>query len=328
MKAAILEQFKAPLRFQETLRPVPENNEVLVKIKASGVNPLDLKTRDGSAPHTRTVPPAILGLDMAGIVEEVGSEVTGFKPGDAVFGLTGGIGGIQGSLSEYAAVDPDLLAIMPKSMSMREAAALPLIAITAWEALIDQANVLPGHDVLIHGGAGGVGHIGIQLAKARGANVFSTGSKASRNVIKKLGATPIDYADSSVEDYVQSYTNGDGFDVVLDNVGGSTLDASFQAVKRYTGHVVSILGWGTHSLAPLSFRAGTYSGVFTLMPLLTGKGRSHHGEILREIAALYEQGALKPILNEQIFRFDQIEEAHRAMGNKTIGKIVVSIDNE
>ncbi|SFJ58440.1 NADPH:quinone reductase [Paenibacillus sp. UNC496MF] len=326
MKAAILEQFKAPLRVGETLRPIPGHNEVLVRIKASGVNPLDLKTREGVAPHTRTAPPAILGMDMAGIVEEVGTDVTGFEPGDAVYGLTGGVGGIQGSLAEYAAVDADLLAKMPKGMSMREAAALPLISITAWEALVDQANVRPGLNVLIHGGAGGVGHIGIQLAKSRGANVFATGSKASQDVIKKLGATPIDYADASVESYVQAHTDGEGFDIVMDNVGGTTLDASFNAVKRYSGHVVSILGWGTHSLAPLSFRAGTYSGVFTLMPMLTGKGRSRHGEILREIANLYEQGALKPILNERMFTLNQIEEAHRAMGDKQIGKIVVSID--
>ncbi len=326
MKAWILEQFNAPLRVREILRPVPGKNEVLIRIKASGVNPLDLKTREGIAPHTQTAPPSILGMDMAGIVEEVGSDVTEFEPGDAVYGLTGGVGGIQGSLAEYAAVDSELLALIPKSMSMREAAALPLISITAWEALIDQANIRPGHNVLIHGGAGGVGHIAIQLANSRGANVFATGSKTSQDVIRRLGATPIDYTVTSVEDYVQLYTEGEGFDVVLDNVGGTTLDASFHAVKRYSGHVVSILGWGTHSLAPLSFRAGTYSGVFTLMPLLTGKGRSHHGEILSKIADLYESGVLKPMLNERVFGFDQVEEAHHAMHDKQTGKIVVNIE--
>ncbi len=326
MKAAILEQFKEPFIIREIPRPVARKGEVVVRIKASGVNPLDLKTRDGAAAHTRTTTPAILGLDMAGIVEVVGEGVSGFKPGDAVFGMTGGVGGIQGSLAEYAAVDAALLAKMPLKMSMREAAALPLIAITAWEALIDQAKVQSGQKVLIHGGAGGVGHIGIQLANMRGANVFATGSEVSQTVIKNLGATPIDYTVASVEDYVQAHTGGEGFDVVLDTVGGITLDNSFHAVKKYTGHVVSILGWGTHSLAPLSFRAGTYSGVFTLMPLLTGNGRAHHGEILREIAACYDQGRLKPILNDRLFTFDQIEDAYRAMGDKQGGKIVVSID--
>ncbi|REE91599.1 NADPH:quinone reductase-like Zn-dependent oxidoreductase [Paenibacillus taihuensis] len=326
MKAAILEQFKAPFTIRETPRPTPQKGEVLVRIKASGVNPLDLKTKEGVAAHTKTTTPAILGIDMAGVVEEVGADVTDFKPGDAVYGMTGGVGGVQGSLAEYAAVDAALLAKMPESMSMRDAAALPLIAITAWEALIDQAKIQSGQTVLIHGGAGGVGHIAIQLAKQRGANVFATGSGASQTVIKNLGATPIDYTDTSVDDYVQKHTGGEGFDVVLDTVGGATLDDSFRAVKKYTGHAVSILGWGTHSLAPLSFRAGTYSGVFTLMPLLTGEGRAHHGEILREIAALYSQGLLKPILNQRIFTLDEIEDAHRSMGEKQVGKVVVNIE--
>ena len=138
-----------------------------------------------------------------------------------------------------------------------------------------------GQKVLIHGGAGGVGHIAIQIARAFGAQVFATGSVKSLPLIERLGATPIDYGRESVEDYVRQYTDGRGFDIVFDTVGGATLDASFNAVGRF-GHVVSALGWGTHALAPLSFRAATYSGVFTLLPMLTSEGRAHHGEILRK----------------------------------------------
>lgn len=326
MKAVVIEKFNEPFRFADIDRPVPAAGEVLVRIKASGVNPLDLKIRTGMAGHAKTETPAILGIDMAGIVETVGPGVVDFQPGDKVFGMTGGVGGVQGSLAEFASVDARLLAVMPASMSFRQAASLPLITITAWEGLIDQANVKPNQKVLIHGGAGGVGHIGIQLAKARGATVFATGSSASFGVIERLGAVPIDYKTETVEQYVQAHTGGKGFDVILDTVGGSTLDASFASVKRYKGHVVSILGWGSHSLAPLSFRAGTYSGVFTLLPLLTGIGRSHHGEILRQAADLYEKGKLMPIVDERTFTLAQIEEAYAAMENGSArGKIVINV---
>src|SRR6202044_4025871 len=116
-----------------------------------------------------------------------------------------------------------------------------------------------------------------------------------------FGATPIDYRARSVNEYVAEMTSGKGFDIVFDTVGGATLDASFIGVKRYTGHVVSCLGWGNHSLAPLSFRGATYSGVFTLLPLLSGEGRAHHGEILAQAAALAESGKLRPLLNERRF---------------------------
>ena len=213
--------------------------------------------------------------------------------GDEVYGMTGGVGGVPGSLAQYAAVDAALLARKPANLSMRDAAALPLIFITAWEGLVDRARTQAGQNVLIHGGAGGIGHVAVQLARSIGANVFATGSARSLPFIEQLGATPIDYDKHSVEQYVAAHTGGRGFDVVYDTVGGATLDSSFNAVRRF-GHVVSALGWGTHALAPLSFRAGTYSGVFTLLPLLTGEGRAHHGEIMAEATRLAEAGKLPP----------------------------------
>lgn len=205
-------------------------------------------------------PPGVLGIDMAGVVEAVGAQVDEFHIGDEVFGMTGGIGGVAGSLAELAAVDARLIAHKPKALSMEQAAALPLGFITSWEGLVDRADVAAGHQVLIHGGAGGVGFLAVQLAIARGAQVFATGGPSSQDAIRQVGATPIDYTTSAVAEYVAEYTGDEGFDIVVDNVGGATLDASFAAVKRYTGHVVSALGWGTHSLAPLSFRGATYSG--------------------------------------------------------------------
>jgi NADPH2:quinone reductase len=301
---------------------------VLVRVCASGVNPLDTKIRAGKAAHARQPLPAVLGLDMAGVVEEAGEGVTVFRPGDEVYGMVGGVGGLQGTLAEMVAPSAKLLALKPKSLSMREAAALPLITITAWEGLIDRAQVHAGQKVLIHAGAGGVGYVAVQLAKALGAEVFATVSAAKRHVVEELGATAIDYRVLSTEQYVDLHTGGDGFDVVYDTVGGATLDASFIAVKRYTGHVVSCLGWGTHSLAPLSLRGATYSGVFTLMPLMTGFGQGHHGMILREAAALVDDGKLRPLLNRQRFFPADIAVSHALVESGALGKVVIDFQGE
>jgi len=298
---------------------------VLVRVRASGVNPLDTKIRAGKAAHAKQPLPAVLGLDMAGVVEEVGRGVTAFRPGDEVYGMVGGVGGLQGTLAEIVAANADLIALKPKSLSMREAAALPLITITAWEGIVDRAKVHAGQKVLVHAGAGGVGHIAVQLAKAFGAEVFATVSAGKQHVVEEFGATTIDYQTLCTEQYVAIHTKGQGFDVVYDTVGGATIDASFVAVKRYTGHVVSCLGWSTHSLAPLSFRGATYSGVFTLMPLLTGLGQAHHGVILREAAALVDGGKLRPLVNKLRFSSADIDAAHGLVESGALGKVVVDL---
>lgn len=305
----------------------PGPGEVLVRIQASGVNPLDLKIRAGEAAHARHPLPAILGLDLAGTVAAIGAGVARFRIGDEVYGMAGGVGGHQGTLAEYAVIDADLLALKPANLSMREAAAIPLVFITAWEGLIDRAAVKTGDKVLVHGGAGGVGQMAVQLAVARGAKVFATDSADKKDYIESLGATAIDYHAESVEQYVGRFTDGEGFDIVYDTAGGATLDASFQAARPYQGHVVSCLGWGTHALAPLSFRAATYSGVFTLLPLLTGKGRAHHGEILGEAAKLAEAGRLMPRLDPTRYTLAQADAAHEALRNRLArGKVVIEID--
>lgn len=298
-------------------------NQVLVRVAASGVNPLDTKIRAGVAEHARHPLPAMLGLDMAGTVEDVGDGATGFKAGDEVFGMVGGVGGLPGTLAEFIEVDPQLLARKPKKLTMRETAALPLSVITAWEGLVDRADVHPGDRVLVHAGAGGVGHIAIQLAAAMGAEVFATVSPDKQKIAQRFGAITIDYRTVSVDDYVASLTAGKGFDIVYDTVGGATLDASFAAVKRYTGHVVSALGWGKHSLARLSFRGASYSGIFTLLPLLTGEGRAHHGEILQRAAELADEGKLTPLLNETKFSPSEIAAAHADVERGVLGKTVI-----
>jgi len=325
MQALVLNRYDGPLEMTELSRPTAGQGQVLVRIKASGLNPLDTKIRAGSAAHAKHPLPLVLGMDMAGVIEAIGDGVSGFKVGDEVYGLTGGVGGIQGSLAQFAAVDARLIAHKPSNLSMREAAALPLSFITSYQGIVDRANVQPGQTLLVQGGAGGVGHISVQLATALGAQVFATASASDREVIEQYGATHIDYRGFSVEEYVKQYTQGLGFDIVADTVGGATLDASFAGVKQF-GHVVSALGWGTHVLAPLSFREASYSGVFTLSALLTGKHRDHYGDMLRIATRLVEEGKLVPRVDPRRFDLTTAEQGYLAITEGTPkAKIVVDV---
>ena len=326
MRALVLETANAPFVLRQIPRPVAGSGQVLVEIAASGVNPLDTKIRAGAAAHAKHPLPAILGMDLAGTVRAVGAGVERFRVGDEVYGLTGGVAGLQGSLAEFAAVDAHLLALKPSNVSMREAAALPLITITAWEGLVDRARTHAGQKVLVHGGSGGVGHVAVQLAMALGAEVFATASPAQFDTVRRFGATPIDYKSATVQDYVAEHTGGVGFDVIYDTVGGPVLDASFQAARPYVGHVVSCLGWGTHALAPLSFKAATYSGVFTLLPMLTGQGRANHGHILAEAAKLVEAGQLLPLMDARRYALADALAAHEEVAaGRARGKVVVDV---
>ncbi|MFM0292452.1 MULTISPECIES: zinc-dependent alcohol dehydrogenase family protein [Paraburkholderia] len=325
MQALVLNRYNGPLELTDLPTPTAERGQVLVRVKAAGLNPLDTKIRSGNAAHAKHPLPLVLGIDMAGTVEAVGEGVSGFSVGDDVYGMTGGVGGLQGSLAQFQAVDARLLAHKPKNLSMKEAAAIPLSFITSYEGIADRAKLQAGQTVLVQGGAGGVGHVSVQLAIAMGAQVFATVSAKDLDVIKAYGATPIDYRANSVEAYVDALTQGEGFDLVADTVGGASLDASFKAVKQF-GHVVSALGWGTHALAPLSFREATYSGVFTLSPLLTGKHREHHGDMLRIAARLIEEGKLVPKLDSRSFDFGNVELAYQSIVDATnTGKIVVDV---
>jgi NADPH2:quinone reductase len=324
MHALVLSQHNGPLELTTLPRPEPAAGQILVRIAASGLNPLDTKIRAGAAAHAQHPLPLVLGIDLAGTVEELGEGVSGFAVGDRVYGMTGGVGGIQGSLAQYAAVDADLLAPAPRNLSIREAAALPLAFITSYAGIVDRAHLRGGTKVLVQGGAGGVGHIAVQLARSLGANVYATASAHHAGLVRQLGATPIDYRAQTVEQYVMSLTDGEGFDLVVDTVGGASLDASFAAVRHF-GHVVSALGWGTHALAPLSFREASYSGIFTLYPLLTGRYRAHLGEMMREATRLVESGALVPVVDERQFDLQSADEAYQLVANGT-GRVKVVVD--
>ena len=325
MRALILDHYEDGVLRDATLSlGRPESGQVQVKIHASGVNPIDYKIRTGQAPYAMPVLPAVLGTDLAGEVVAVGADVSAFAVGDHVYGLTGGVRGLQGSLAEYANVDADLLAVKPKNLSMREAAALPLVALTAWEGLVDRANVQPGQKVLVQGGAGGVGHMAVQLAKALGAQVFATAGPAKQALLRELGATAIDYTTTDTAHAVQDHTAGLGFDIVYDTVGGATLEASLGATRHY-GRIVSCAAFGPHNLAVSSLRSADVSGVFVLHPMLSGERRAHHGEILRRISALVEAGQLRPVLDARRFTLDTALAAHHAVEHGANIKVVIDI---
>jgi NADPH2:quinone reductase len=182
MKVLILNQFNTPFELTDLPKPQITSQQVLIKVVASGVNPIDLQIKAGMVPFAQLkLPNAVLGTDMSGIITAVGKDVKNFTMGEAVFGMAGGVADIKGTLAEYVAADPALLAKKPNQLSFKEAAALPLYAITAWEAIVDRGAVRKKDSVLIQGGAGGVGHLAIQIAQARGAEVFATGTSKQAN---------------------------------------------------------------------------------------------------------------------------------------------------
>lgn len=330
MQAYHVTEYSRQARFTpaEVSKPTLKPGHVIIKVKATSINPVDHKILIGDQGINPDLP-AILHMDVAGAVTEVGADVEAFSPGDEVYGCAGGLkgaaGNIDGALADYMLADASLIAHKPNSLDFTEAAALPLVSITAWEGLFDRAQIKPQDRTLIHGGAGGVGHIAIQLAKQHGAHVTATVSSENKGEIAAgLGADDIvNYRDESIEDYVARLTRGKGFDVVFDTVGGATLDASFQAAGA-NAQVISIIGMNTHDLTPMHAKGLSLHLVFMLLPMLTGEHRSHHGYILREIAGLVDSGKLKPLIHEERFTFEQINEAHALYASgKHIGKIVI-----
>jgi NADPH:quinone reductase len=328
VKAQVIKTFGGPNVFEIAEIPKPKaiQGHVVIEVKATSINPIDLKIRSGAVPAVAPVFPAVLHGDVAGVVVEVGEGVTEFKVGDEVFGCAGGFRGTGGALAEYMLADVQLLAPKPKNVTMAQAAALPLVAITAWESLYNRANVRTGQTVLVHAATGGVGHVAIQLAKLAGAKVFTTASSEEKlRIGKGLGAdVAINYREQSVEEYVKEHTDGKGFDIVFDTVGGENLDRSFQAAATY-GTVLAIAARSTHDLSPLHAKALSLHITFMLLKVINKEQRQDHGKILREVTNLVEQGKLHPLLDEKTFSFDQVSEAHTYLeANKAIGKVVLT----
>ncbi|MFI9150404.1 NADP-dependent oxidoreductase [Streptomyces sp. NPDC053367] len=306
MRAVVVEQWGGPenLVEREVERPEPGLNEVLVRVHAAGVNPVDWKTRaSGALIEWGAVP--VVGWDVSGTVEAVGPGVGVFRPGDEVFGMP--LFPRQASgYAEYVVAPARHFAPKPAGLTHVEAAALPLAALTAWQALVDTADVRPGERVLIHAAAGGVGHLAVQIAKARGAYVVGTASAGKHDLVRRLGADEvIDYRSVRFEDVLTD------IDVVLDGLGGETAERSLK-VLRTGGRLITLPG-------PDDVPAAQ-DGVRAMWVLVEP---DHLG--LREIAALVERGAVKPVV-ETVLPLGQAAKAHElGEQGRTTGKIVLTV---
>lgn len=329
MKAMVIREFGGAEVFESAELPKPEvkAGNVLVRVAATSINTVDMMIREmGEALPFSPKAPAVLGMDFAGTVEAVGEGVSGFTVGDEVYGCSGGLGELQGALAEYIPADARLIAHKPKNLSMREAAALPLVGITAYEGLT-RAGISQEQKVLVHGGAGGVGHVAVQLARHFGADVYATGAKGEQAaLIEKLGATAIDFASESVADYVEKYTQGAGFDVVYDSVGGANLNNSIEAAKL-NGQIATTLSLLELDLSMVHMKGLSLHVVFMLLPMIYDQGREVHGQILSELAKIAEAGALTPVLDEKRFALTEAAEAHTHLASgQAIGKVVVEVE--
>lgn len=325
--AVIFEEYGDPDVFEdrELPRPDPGPEEVLVRVEASSVNPVEYKIRRGDLPPFAPEFPAIIGCDAAGVVEAVGDDVTAFDSGDEVYGMVGGVTGAQGAYAEYVSAHADLLAPVPDDLSFAAAAALPVVALTAHEMLVDRADAGEDDSVLVYGGAGGVGHVGIQIADWLGSTVYATGStERKRDLAEDLGATAtIDYTTTDPEEYVAEYADGEGFDVVFDPVGDDHLQTAFEAVAPYQ-RVVTTESSSTQDLSAMHQKALDLGVVLAILPVLQQRERERVGERLRQINEIVADGGLDPVLDDEQFPMTAkgIAEAHRrAEAGEHVGKI-------
>jgi NADPH:quinone reductase-like Zn-dependent oxidoreductase len=309
MKAVVAHEYGAPdvLKFEDVPRPEPQEDEVLVRVIASGVNPADPLTLSGKyAKEFGTHLPLIPGYDIAGVVEKTGMNVSKLKVGDAVYGYPTFGGGWAG----YVTVKESEVAVKPKSLTFVEAAAVPMGALTAWQSLVNVAKLQPGQTILIHGGSGGVGSFAIQIAKARGARVIATASTANQGLLKQLGAdVPVDYTKTRFEDVAKDV------DAVLDPVGKETLARSYGVVKK--GGIVMCLV-ALPNRAELQ-RRGIHGAAISVHPDTAN---------LTEIAHLIDAGKIKPIVTQVLPMSEAIVAQQQAATHHTRGKVVLRIADE
>lgn len=325
MKAMIIEEVGSTEVFQlvEKAKPVVKAGHMIIEVKATSVNPLDTMLRSIETPWSANLPEILHG-DVAGIVIEVSEEITDFVIGDEVYGMAGGINGVNGALAEFMLVDARLMAKKPKTLTMKQAAALPLVSITAYEALVEKMNVKPGDNVLIHGATGGVGHIAVQLAKVLGANVTATYKPVNEALAKTVGADNlVDYTTEQVASYVGKYTGGMGFDKIFDTVAGANIQKSFEAAK-FSGHVSTTLP--IEDPLAIALKSLSFHSILMLLPLCHGINHESHGRILTEIAALVDAGKISPILDESNYSIWEVAKAHEHLeSGKAVGKITLTV---
>ena len=319
------------LKLMEVPDPVLKGSlDVLVRLHASGLNPVDYKLRRRGGYYPNRLP-IILGCDGAGVVQAIGEAVTKFKIGDEVFFFNGGMGGDeQGNYAEMTIVHQDYLAAKPKTLSMVEAASVPLVWLTAWEALFDRYSLQAGETILIHAGAGGVGYIAIQIAKHAGAIVLTTVSSPEKAEFAcSLGADHcINYKEEYFVDRALSLTDGKGVDVVFDTVGGQVFADSFHCTRIY-GHVVTLdeasiskVEAGTAKLRNLTL---SYELMLTPMHFKWHDARVRQTHMLEEAARQIDASRIK-VFVKNIFSLEEIAQAHQIVeGGHSIGKTVIKI---
>lgn len=334
MKAVVMTGPGGPERLEvrEIESPAPEGDrDLVVRVIAAGVNPIDAKQR-GSGPLVQGKLPVVLGCEGAGVVEAVGPGVECFHPGDEVYFLSGGIGGRPGTYAECAVVDERVTALKPKNLRFAEAGAAPLALITAWESLERSGGVGSGETVLIHGGAGGVGHLAVQLAAQRGARILTTvGDPAKAEWARRLGAAEtILYKERDFRKEVLEQTDGRGVDLALDTVGGETFVRTLSAVRPY-GRVVTLLlpECGPEVLREARVRNLDLCFVWMLAPAFLGlaEQQERQGRILRECVERFEDGSLRVVVTKE-FRLEHAAEAHRLIERgSTTGKIALLVSS-
>jgi len=311
MKAVVIHGYGGPevLKYEDIPRPEPKDDQLLVQVIAAGVNPVDGMIRSGMfAKEGNRAFPIILGGDVAGVVEKVGNKITKFKAGDPVFAYVSLDN--SGGYAQYALITEREAAPKPKSLTYVEAAAVPIVAMTAWQALIDTAKLKSGQTVLIHGGSGGVGSFAIQIAKARGAKVIATASTANQDLLKQLGAdVAIDYTKQKFEDVAKDV------DVVLDSIGGDTLVRSYGVVKK-GGIIVSLVARPKESELE---KHGIRGAALNVEP---------NSEELAEIGKLIDNKKIKVIVSQTFPLSEAMKAQEQVATGHTRGKIVLKVADE
>jgi NADPH:quinone reductase-like Zn-dependent oxidoreductase len=332
MKAFVVEHYgKDGLRAAEVPEPAVGDGDVLVEVSAAGVNPLDMMVRNGEFKRLlkyRT--PFALGHDVAGVVTRVGSAVRDFQEGDEVYARPRDLR--IGTFAEYIAIDQDDVAPKPASLTLHEAAAVPLVSLAAWQALVDRAHVRPGQKVLVHAGSGGLGSTAIQLAKHLGATVATTASEKKAELVRSLGADVV--VDYTKQDFAEVLS---GYDVVLDSLGGENLEKSLTVLKP-GGQAIGVTGPPDPGFAK---QLGAPKFIGVVMGLLSRTVRKQarkrgvnysflfmqaNGTQLRELASLYDAGHLRPLI-DKTFPFDQTLDALAYVEQgRANGKVIITLD--
>jgi len=314
MRAMVISRFGGPdvFELQERERPKPGPGQVLVRVIASGTNPVDAKIRQAGS-WAQIPLPAVLGYDVSGVVEELGPGVTEFSTGDEVFYTPEIFGNPHGSYAEYTVASAGIVARKPANLSHVEAAGIPLAGGTAWEAIIRRLNIRPGETILIHGGAGGVGSFAIQFAKAAGAHVIATASRANHSVLHELGAdVAIDYRDADAADRIMREAGGRGVDASFDTAGGNVPMSTL--VTRPFGRIATIL--------PPN---GELDALYTKNQTLYGTFLTREGARLREMTPLFERGQARVVV-DSVLPLEEVAQAHERLDSgHGRGKVILQV---